>query len=717
MDFLKNLFTKNTSYNPNNPSSNRYVPFGGGETFNAASFMTPSTTNSSKLKIGQAPTITAPVITPTAQVQQAVPTITKPAATTTPQVNPTIPNLGLAERNNNPGNLRFIGQNGAQQGDGGFAKFADPTSGFNALVGDLKSKMTGATSTGLTGNSTLQDLIGIYAPKGDGNDPVGYAQFVSQQLGVPINTPIGTLDPVKLATAIAHKEDIGYANKLAGTGLFTSMGGGNGTGTPDLTSPEGLAKAAAAAGVSLDDFMKLVQGNSALGSADYKAIYNDLGIPGLVDKTFNNPAPNLQALYMDNYNSLGLGDIKTKVGDIDKKIISRRQALQGAISDTTGDAWTSGATKDARIARDKEIAASDIQNLLTERESLVGQYDTGVSEIEKRLSNSTSMFNTQNTLDANKLNFLLNLAEKQAGLVTADNTKKTYRYAGTYLTEKRTADQQKADEALQREIKKNQATNGIGNFDKLNAISTAKPSVLPYAKVATALYNDLGTSNDGKNTALSNITKSLDSGDTSTARSILTSAAAGKLTGDTRSKFEARAQTVNLALNIKERLQKYVERTGDTNLITGNFQNIMQKLGTSGDPEAVGINSDMAALLQEMRANVTGAAWGLQEDAEYNKQAPDLTNTSKLNIAMLDGLVNRLNLRQKSAINTYLGLNDSEFNSVFGSAYNAQGGSAATPTSAKDKLDFLMGGTSSGGASGGVPSQYTPTLDALWNGQ
>lgn len=101
----------------------------------------------------------------------------------------------LAERNNNPGNLRFAGQQGATQGQGGFAAFPTLQAGLDALRNDLLGKMTGNTRTGLTGNSTVQDLINVYAPKGDGNDPTTYAKNLANALGVSTSTKLSTLVP------------------------------------------------------------------------------------------------------------------------------------------------------------------------------------------------------------------------------------------------------------------------------------------------------------------------------------------------------------------------------------------------------------------------------------------------------------------------------------------------------------------------------------------
>jgi hypothetical protein len=111
----------------------------------------------------------------------------------------------LAYVNNNPGNLRLAGQAGATQGEGGFARFASPDAGYQALVGDIRAKQTGATRTGLSGGSTLAQLIGVYAPPSENNTSL-YVEQAAQALGVSPNTPIGQIDTQALARFIAKKE-------------------------------------------------------------------------------------------------------------------------------------------------------------------------------------------------------------------------------------------------------------------------------------------------------------------------------------------------------------------------------------------------------------------------------------------------------------------------------------------------------------------------------
>ena len=108
-------------------------------------------------------------------------------------------NLGsrLARVNNNPGNLRLAGQRGASDGEGGFARFNTPEEGVEALRSDIRAKITG-NSPAIRGKlgrdaETLLDVISVFAPKEDSNDPNSYAQFVAKQLGISPNEPVANL--------------------------------------------------------------------------------------------------------------------------------------------------------------------------------------------------------------------------------------------------------------------------------------------------------------------------------------------------------------------------------------------------------------------------------------------------------------------------------------------------------------------------------------------
>lgn len=86
----------------------------------------------------------------------------------------------LAVRNNNPGNLTYspfaIGKKGR------FAYFYNEEVGFMALLWDLFQKCSGRSSTRLHGNSTLEELIKVYAPPIE-NNTENYLKYIEMRTG------------------------------------------------------------------------------------------------------------------------------------------------------------------------------------------------------------------------------------------------------------------------------------------------------------------------------------------------------------------------------------------------------------------------------------------------------------------------------------------------------------------------------------------------------
>ena len=84
----------------------------------------------------------------------------------------------LPTRNHNPGDLRRSKFQSFTKD--GFAYFPDDKTGWKALVYDLCIKITGKSTTGLTPESTLRDLI----YKWTATDRYAYLMFVANRLGV-----------------------------------------------------------------------------------------------------------------------------------------------------------------------------------------------------------------------------------------------------------------------------------------------------------------------------------------------------------------------------------------------------------------------------------------------------------------------------------------------------------------------------------------------------
>lgn len=103
----------------------------------------------------------------------------------------------LAFVNNNPGNLRFAGQDGATEGEGGFAKFATADAGVKALENQIKLDAKRG--------HTLESFVYKYAPPSE-NDTKKYLADVVSATSSKAETPIAQIDINKLLKAIAQKE-------------------------------------------------------------------------------------------------------------------------------------------------------------------------------------------------------------------------------------------------------------------------------------------------------------------------------------------------------------------------------------------------------------------------------------------------------------------------------------------------------------------------------
>lgn len=81
----------------------------------------------------------------------------------------------LAQRQNNPGNLRFVGQQGAVAGDKGFARFPTLDAGWSALHRQI--------NLDASRGKTLEQFVYKYAPPVE-NNSAAYLAALARALGV-----------------------------------------------------------------------------------------------------------------------------------------------------------------------------------------------------------------------------------------------------------------------------------------------------------------------------------------------------------------------------------------------------------------------------------------------------------------------------------------------------------------------------------------------------
>lgn len=101
-------------------------------------------------------------------------------------------------RNNNPGNLNYVGQAGAtkEEGPNGrFAVFSSMEEGIAALVKQLQRYSA-------RGIDTIRELVNTYAPGSDGNDTGAYMGALAKALGINTDDKLDLSKPQQLAALV-----------------------------------------------------------------------------------------------------------------------------------------------------------------------------------------------------------------------------------------------------------------------------------------------------------------------------------------------------------------------------------------------------------------------------------------------------------------------------------------------------------------------------------
>lgn len=194
---------------------------------------------------------------------------------------------------------------------------------------------------------------------------------------------------------------------------------------PNRLSPDelkDLATKAGQAGLSLNDYVGLVNANAGMTSDERDDIRDELGIDDLADQVYEAPKEKLEDIYEKLYKDVGLGDLKTQIASLDADIQRKRDDFTKVEGEIKNNPWLSSASRRGRLKNAAELALADISNDLDARTQALDLYNLGVTEIETKLANIVSDRNLQRELDTNRLNYLLNEAERREEDITADRT-------------------------------------------------------------------------------------------------------------------------------------------------------------------------------------------------------------------------------------------------------------------------------------------------------
>jgi len=187
--------------------------------------------------------------------------------------------------------------------------------------------------------------------------------------------------------------------------------------TPDQIREQNnadLAKKAGEAGLSIQEYMTLMQSQNSVSKEETDAIAKELGITALEGDVFKKPSQSSQQVYDTAYKTSGLGDIKKKIEAINTSIERDRANLTEATGKIDENPFL---TETSRVGRGRTVLAqaeATINNKLAQAKTLQDLYDGGVKEIEALVTRNTNDFTTDQTVNQAKLNYLLKKAEVEA---------------------------------------------------------------------------------------------------------------------------------------------------------------------------------------------------------------------------------------------------------------------------------------------------------------
>lgn len=200
---------------------------------------------------------------------------------------------------------------------------------------------------------------------------------------------------------------------------------------------QALAQAAARAGLSLDDYLKL---NSPTVTPEEKAqIRQSLGIDQLEQSVFSPPAKNTEQLYTDAYTQAGLADVKAKIQTLFDQINKAQNDFTDASGVVNENPFLSEASRVGRISRLNDKAQAQITNLTNQLGQLQDLYNNGVNEVNSLVSRQTTDFSANQSLNAQKLQYLLQKAEGQVTDLQTSKSATALQYLPDYLKAKAAA--------------------------------------------------------------------------------------------------------------------------------------------------------------------------------------------------------------------------------------------------------------------------------------
>lgn len=153
-----------------------------------------------------------------------------------------------------------------------------------------------------------------------------------------------------------------------------------------------------------------------------------------------------------------------------------------------------------------------------------------------------------------------------------------------------------------------------------------------------------GGTNAQRASIANNLSEFIANGDYKSAFAGLANATADGLKGAASTNFRQAVTEKGTLSDLADSIKAYADAGGNTNILKGTEDEIQKKLGVlATDPKYAALANEMDMNFQAYRQNMTGAAFGAKESAEYAKVLPGKDKTLDLNLATIEGANNYYN--------------------------------------------------------------------------
>jgi len=155
------------------------------------------------------------------------------------------------------------------------------------------------------------------------------------------------------------------------------------------------------------------------------------------------------------------------------------------------------------------------------------------------------------------------------------------------------------------------------------------------------------------------------------------------MTGANQTKVESYETAQESLKDISSNLQRFYDAGGKTNIFNGNYEKVVNKLGTVNDPKLVEIATEIQQGLQIYRNAVSGTAYSVQEGSDIASIFPGITKGEILNNSIIKGRMNAFESGIDGAYRGILGSTYDELKNTQSSQSNPSATTSTTPV-AKD---------------------------------